>query len=156
MVENCSDVSTPIFGDLLVRSGRSLRTCHFEHLTGPSRDVLSSYLSTHLPEMMKLTVRFLLHFTLHGRNADYHAFAACQIIMPEVQALNSGILELHDLADSVLTTPLLALNDLYLAGLSCTDLAFMRTHNRLGALRTCLPQCQRLVSRNVSPFRWQV
>lgn len=66
--------------------------------------------------------------------------------MPEVQALNSGILELHDLADSVMMTPLLALNDLYLAGLSCTDLAFMRTHNRLGALRTTLPQCQRLVS----------
>lgn len=42
-------------------------------------------------------------------------------------------------------TPMLALNELYLAGLSCTDLAFMRTHNRLGALRTCLPQVQRLV-----------
>ena len=50
------DVTTPVFGDVLVRSGRSIRTIHFEHLTGPSRDVLSSYLSTHLPELMKLTV----------------------------------------------------------------------------------------------------
>ena len=66
--------------------------------------------------------------------------------MPEVQALNNGILELHDLADSVLITPLGALNDLYLSGMSCTDLAFTRTHNRLGVLKTTLPQVQRLVS----------
>ena len=50
------EVITPIFGDLLVRSGRSLRTAHFEYLTGPSRDILSSYISTHLPDLTKLTV----------------------------------------------------------------------------------------------------
>jgi hypothetical protein len=106
-----------MFAEMLCRSGRSLRTLHLEHCTGPSRDVLAQIISTHLPEMMKLTV-----------------------IMPDAQALSKGILELHELLDVAMISPLLSLNELYAAGLSITDTALLRTHNQIGETSAC-PSC---------------